>query len=88
MEGIFVTVQSYMFLTNEGTTYAPIDDGIPIETNNLQVLDIILAASPNEAFLELKRNNPNLIDMGFKDVFCLELGKDYNQNRIDFTLIE
>lgn len=82
------TAHNYIFLTNEGTTYAPINDEVPIETNNLQVLDIISAASTDEAFLELKRNNPNLADMGFIDVFCFELSKAYSQSRRYFTLME
>lgn len=81
-------IHDYIFLTSEGLTYAPINDEVPIETNNLQVLDFISAASPGEAFLELKRNNPNLIDIGFNNIFCLELNKEYDKNRRDFTLVE
>lgn len=84
---IYNNVKHYIFLSQEGTTYAPTDDEVPMETNNLQVLDFISAASPEEALLELKRNNPGLMDIGFNNIFCFELNKDYSQNRRDFTLI-
>lgn len=80
------TIHNYIFLTQEGSTFAPNDNGIPFEIDNLQVIDIISASSPNDAFIELKRDNPNLVDIGFRDLFCYKLDKDYIQNKMDFSL--
>jgi len=80
------TIQSYIFLSQEGTTLAPNDNGIPLEIDNLQVIDIISASSPDKAFLELKRNNTNLVDIGFRDLFCYTLDMDYIKNRMDYSL--
>ncbi len=76
----------YIFLTDEGFTFAPGNDGELQEIENLQVIGFAKGDNANEAYENLLFENSYLKHINFEKVFCYQLNEDYGQSRKDYNL--
>ncbi len=70
-------MKSYIFITNEGFTFQPEDEGAEPDIENSQVLGYAKGTDKNAAFNNLLQENQYLLDTKFNKIICLEL-KDLN----------
>lgn len=69
-------MNTYIFLTNEGSTYQPQSESVEPDCNNAQVIGISKGNNEEDAFKNLKRENEYLFDMSFNEVYCYKLDSD------------
>ncbi len=72
-------IKSYIFLTSEGTTFAPYEyskeNKYPNECYNLQVIGFAEGENANDAFKKLISESEYIKEYGFKDIFSYPLEK-------------
>ena len=66
-------MDTYIFLTNEGSTYQPHSESVEPDCNNAQVIGIAKGDNEDKAFENLKRENEYLFEMSFNEVYCYKL---------------
>lgn len=69
-------MNTYIFLTNEGSTYQPNSESIEPDCANTQVIGISSGNNEDEAFESLKKENTYLSTMSFNEVYCYRLESD------------
>ena len=69
-------MNTYIFLTNEGSTYQPQFESVEPDCNNAQVIGITKGDNEDEAFENLKRENEYLFEMSFNELYCYKLDSD------------
>lgn len=69
-------MNTYIFLTNEGSTYQPQSESVEPDCNNAQVIGITKVDNEDEAFENLKRENEYLFEMSFNELYCYKLDSD------------
>ncbi len=69
-------MNTYIFLTNEGSTYQPNSESIELDCANTQVIGIASGNNEDEAFESLKKENTYLSTMSFDEVYCYKLESD------------
>ncbi|MCL5991884.1 MAG: hypothetical protein M1419_07255 [Bacteroidetes bacterium] len=76
----------YIFVTTEGTTFAPNSDFVDSEFDNLQVLGFSEGGNPDQAFKNFLKENKSYIDSNFDKLICWQLSDDYEKNQRYFHL--
>jgi hypothetical protein len=76
----------YIFLTDQGLTFEPNSEDEEREIENLQVIGFADGVNADEAYRNLRYENPYLKETNFERIFCYPLDKDYDQNRKDYNL--
>ena len=79
-------MNTYIFLTTEGYTFQPDSDSIEPDIENLQVLGIASGLNQEEAFSNLLRNHPYLVNTNFTETFCYQMNNDYLDSKKYFCL--
>lgn len=69
-------IKHFIFVTGEGSTSTPSDE----EINNLQVIGFAKGTDSKDAYDTLKEENPGLINKGFNELTCYELGAQLPKN--------
>lgn len=64
---------TYIFITNEGFTYQPNSDSIEPDIENCQVIGFGTGTNPQDAFMNLIKDNEYLGETSFGEVFSLQL---------------
>lgn len=80
-------MKNYIFLTSEVDTYQPYSKSSEPDIENLQVLGISEGRTSKMAFKDLIKNNKHLLETTFDEMFCYELGQDFNDSTDHFSLI-
>jgi hypothetical protein len=76
-----MNIETYIFLTDQGTTYQPSVDETEEEIiENLQVIGLSSGIDANDAFQNLLIENEFLQDTSFNNVFSYPLSKDFEKN--------
>lgn len=82
-------MKSYIFITEEGTSYQPNSISPEPDIDNCQVIAFAKGKDENEAFINLKKENDYLFDTNFDEIICIELKhEDYYHNAKHFHLSE
>lgn len=71
-------MNSYIFITEEGTTFQPDSDFPGPDIENCQVIGFAEGNSPEEAFENLIEKDSYLLETSFDEIICFELRhRDY-----------
>lgn len=82
-------MKNFIFLTYEDTTYCKKKSTGGWETvNNLQVIGISSGNDSDDAFLNLIPENEWVFDFDFDEVFCYQLGENYEKSKKYFSINE
>lgn len=82
-------MKSYIFITEEGTSYQPNSISPEPDIDNCQVIAFTKGKDENEAFINLKKENDYLFDTNFDEIICIELkNEDYYHSAKYFHLSE
>jgi hypothetical protein len=82
-------MKSYIFTTEEGTSYQPNSISPEPDIDNCQVIAFAKGKDENEAFINLKKENDYLLATNFDEIICIELkNEDYYHNAKHFYLSE
>lgn len=65
--------RSYIFVTDQGSTFQPGSEAAEPDVENLQVLGIAEGNTPEEALENLRAARPWILDTTFSRAFCYEL---------------
>lgn len=68
-----MSIKSYIFLTDEGSTYEPIVNETSKEIENLQVIGWHSGENADDALANLLKENNHLKDTIFKNIFSFPL---------------
>ena len=79
-------MNTYIFLTTEGHTFQPDSDSIEPDIENLQVLGTAPGFNQDDAFSNLLRDNPDLLNTNFTETFCYQMDSDYLNSKKYFCL--
>ena len=66
-------MSSYIFITTEGYTYLPASESIEPNIENCQVIGFAKGNTEQQAFQNLTKENPHLLETSFDELICLEL---------------
>lgn len=73
-------MKSYIFISEEGTTYQPNSMSPEPDIENCQVIGFAKGKDEDEAFKKLTKENDYLLDTNFNEIICIELkNEDYYQ---------
>lgn len=64
--------KNYIFLTSEGSTYQNNSNSTEPDIENLQVIGLSNGKDSNNAFKQLLKENMDLLNTNFKEIFCYE----------------
>lgn len=83
-------MKSYIFITEEGSTYQPNSTASPEpDIENCQVIGFAKGKDEDEAFKNLTKEDVYLLDTNFNEVICIELkNEDYYKKAKYFYLGE
>jgi len=82
-------MNSYIFITQEGSTYQPDSDVSELEIENCQVVGFAKGNNANEAMKNLVKSNEHLLNSNFKELICIEMkNPDYYSGARYFDLEE
>ena len=76
-----VTVNTYIFLTDEGYTFQPETEDEPVEIDNLQVIGFARGTDGISAYRNLLSENPHLQGTSFERVLCFQWDKYFEGAR-------
>lgn len=80
-------MNSYIFITTEGYTFQPETESIEPDIENCQVIGFAQGTNEQQAFENLIRDNPFLLDTTFDELICYELKHlNYHRHRSYFYL--
>ena len=74
-------VKKFIFLSAEGVTFQPNSESIEPDIDNLQVIGFAKGRNPDEAFKNLKKETPHLLETNFSEMFSYELSNEYEASR-------
>jgi hypothetical protein len=74
-------IKKFIFLTAEGFTFQPYSETIEPDIENLQVIGFAKGRNPDEAFINLKKEAPDLLETTFNEIFSYELSKEYEASK-------
>lgn len=66
-------MKSYIFMTMEGYTFQPTSESVEPDIENCQVIGFAQGITEQQAFHNLVKENPLLLETTFDEVICLEL---------------
>jgi len=81
-------LKNYIFISTEGSTFQPDSDSSEPDIENAQVIGFISGISYEDAFSNLLKNNPYLLDTTFDELICYELATNYSREARSFHLKE
>ena len=73
-------MKSYIFITTEGYTFQPESEAIEPDIENCQVVGFAKGRDEQQAFKNLVKENPYLLETTFEKLVCIEL-KHTNYNK-------
>jgi len=80
-------MNSYIFITIEGYTFQPESESIEQDIENCQVIGFAKGKDANQAFQNLTKENPYLLDTTFDELISIELKHaDYDKHAKHFHL--
>ncbi|MFB3895557.1 MAG: hypothetical protein ACE14V_04565 [bacterium] len=74
-------IKNYIFLTAEEYAYHPYPEVIESDKYNLLVIGFAKGRNSEEAFNNLKKDDPYLSETLFTETFSIELSKDYEASK-------
>jgi len=82
-------MKSYIFITEEGSTYQPNSLSPDPDIENCQVIGFAKGIDENEAFRNLVEEDEDLLDTNFSELICIELrNEEYYESAKHFYLNE
>ena len=66
-------MNSYIFITTEGYTYQPESESPVPDVENCQIIGFAQGIDGQNAFENLVKQNPSLLETTFSELICLEL---------------
>lgn len=80
-------MKSYIFITTEGYTFQPASTSIEPDIENCQVVGLVQGLNEQQAFQNLIKENPDLLETTFDELICLQLKHtDHFKHRAYFHL--
>ena len=80
-------MKSYIFITTEGYTFQQGSESAEFDIENCQVIGFAQGFNEEDAFDNLVKESPYLLDTTFDEVICMELGHgDYHKHSKYFSL--
>lgn len=74
--GVDYDMKSYIFFTNEGTTYQPDLESNEPDIENCQIIGWAQGCSAKVAFDNLKDDNMYLLNSNFEEIKCQQLASE------------
>jgi hypothetical protein len=80
------SMDTYIFLTNEGYTYQPNSESIEPDCENSQLIGIAKGNTQEEAFNNLISERKYLREFNFDEIYCYKLAKDFEESKRYFYI--
>jgi len=81
-----ISMDNYIFLTDEGYTFMPNSESDVPNIENLQVIGISNGENEKEAFYNLMCQSENLVEISFDKIFCYKLSNNYKDSYLEFSI--
>lgn len=79
-------MKNYIIITDEGFTFQPCSESVEPDIENCQVIGFSSGGSEVEAFTNLVKENPYLLETNFDKLIFYELAFDYENTSSRFFL--